>query len=212
VLFRSGGGASGQAGDGGSAAPDVQAHPDCDLTGKWMSTQRTLSVAAGIEGVQQSGHNWGYWEIEQDGIEAVTTRGLRCGFQVVDRSTSLPTEVFVSPAIWDGETTHSRNDGRRATYGATTGDECHLHVEQRYLVRGATVEYFMDPAVDLAEAAEPATATAPGWEDWDEDGHPGVTFRISGLASGEVYVAQRDWNEYEGVTPRGADKFEVGDT
>jgi hypothetical protein len=202
-----GAGSSGQAGD--AAAPEVQVHPDCDLSGKWISAQRTLSIAVGIQGVRQSGHNWGYWEFEQDGTEAVVTRGLRCGFQVVDRSTTLPTEVHVSQAVWDGEATHSFNDGRRAVYGATGSDECYLQVEQRYLVRGATVDYFIDPAVDLAEAAEPATDTTPGWEDWDEDGHPGVTFTISGLASGAIYVVQRDWNEYEGLTPRGADKFRV---
>lgn len=207
-----GGEAGSEAQADAGAAPEVQPHPDCDLSGKWMSSRRTLSIAVGIQGVQQSGHNWGYWEFEQNGTEAVTTKGLRCGFQVVDRSTTVPTEVFVSQALWDGMTLHSRNDGRRAIYGMTDDDECYLHIEQRYLVRGATVDDFIDPEVPLAEAAQPATDTTPGWEDWDEDGKPGVTFKISGVANGEIYVVQRDWHEYEGTTPPGADKFQVGVT
>jgi len=202
------GGSGGQV--GGASAPELEPHTDCDITGKWISVRRTLSAAVSAEGILQSAHNWGYWQFEQEGAEAVTVKGLRCGFQLVSRSTTFATDITVSQAIWDAETTHSRNDGRRATYGATDGDECHLHIEQRYVVRGATVDYFIDPSVDLAEAETPATATSPGWEDWDGDGHPGVTFRLSGLASGELYVAQRDWHEYEGTTPRGADKFEVG--
>ncbi|MFH1575180.1 MAG: hypothetical protein ABIG68_14455, partial [Acidobacteriota bacterium] len=203
-----GGGGSGATG-GGSATPEVRPHPDCDLTGKWISVQRTLTYA--LEGaVVQSGHKWDYWEMEQSGADAVTTRGLRCGLQVVDRSEVSTTNVGVSQALWEGEMLHSRSDGRKAVYGANESDQCYLHFEQRYLVRGATVDYFIDPEVPLQEAAEPATETTPGWEDWDGDGNPGVTYAITGVLSGELYVAQRDWNEYQGITPKGSDKFKLG--
>ncbi len=207
------GGSGGEASSGGQAgeasASEVEPHPECDLTGTWISVRRTLSSAVGIEGVQQSTHNWQYWEFEQDGVEAVVVKGLRCGFQLVSRSTTFATDVTVGQAIWDAMTTRTNNDGRRATYGATAGDECFLNIERRYVVRGVTADHFMDPSVDLEQARTQATETTPGWEDWDGDGHPGVTFKVSGLASGALYVAQRDWYEYEGTTPRGADKFEV---
>jgi len=32
--------------------------------------------------------------------------------------------------------------------------------------------------------------------DADDDGHPGVTVRIDGMVEGEIYVAQRAWDEY----------------
>ena len=190
--------------------PEVEPHPDCSLTGKWISVQRTLSVAVvSREQVKQSAHSWGYWEFEQNGVEAVAVKGLRCGFQVVSRSTTIPVNITVSRAIWDADTTRSSNNGRSATYGAT-GDGCYLHIERRYVVRGATVDYFMDPSADLEEAQTQASEIVPGWEDWDGDGHPGITFTVSGLASGELYLALREWHEYRGTTPRGAQKFEVG--
>ncbi len=34
--------------------------------------------------------------------------------------------------------------------------------------------------------------------DQDEDGHPGMTIRLSGLLSGQIYMIQRTWDELQG--------------
>jgi hypothetical protein len=41
----------------------------------------------------------------------------------------------------------------------------------------------------------------PGWEDWDEDGHPGITGVVSGVVSGKVFAAPRNWLSIGGEAP-----------
>jgi len=58
-------------------------------------------------------------------------------------------------------------------------------------VRGADLE---EPASDpLPTSPEDVTVI-----DLDQDGHPGVTVRVSGILDGEIYVTQRQWTELEG--------------
>jgi len=67
--------------------------------------------------------------------------------------------------------------------------------------------YVQDPNLQLrgVHLAQPETDPLPTdiddpqiW-DQDEDGHPGVTVRISGITDGEVYVVQRDVHSLDGV-------------
>jgi hypothetical protein len=67
--------------------------------------------------------------------------------------------------------------------------------------------YVQDPDLQLrgVHLANPETDPLPTdiddpqvW-DQDEDGHPGVTVRISGITDGEVYVVQRDVHALDGV-------------
>jgi hypothetical protein len=50
----------------------------------------------------------------------------------------------------------------------------------------------------LAEAL-PTAASDPRVWDQDDDGHPGVTAHVMGIASGDVYVAQRQKASYSGT-------------
>jgi hypothetical protein len=212
------GGASsaGEGGGGGSAGtagtdpgiPEVSEDPGCDLTGKWISVRRMITFAL-EKVVEQSIHNFQYWEIEQTGTEAEVKVGLRCGVIIKDRSQPSYSTITASPGMFDGLTRNCRGDGRRAVAGAVDSGECYVAFEKRYLVRGATVDYFIDPEVPLQEARSPAEGDTPGWEDWDGDGFPGVTFTIAGVANGDLYVAQRDWTEWEGLVPREAERFRM---
>ncbi|MBN1655286.1 MAG: hypothetical protein JXA30_16085 [Deltaproteobacteria bacterium] len=188
--------------------PAIESSADCQLSGKWISLQRTMSIALG-GAMKQAGHNWAYWEFEQSGTEVVVKKGLKCGVIIIERSESTFSEVIAGPALWNGLTNNIFNTGRRAVYGESASDQCFLHLERYYLVRGATVSYFSDPDASLGKAETEKKGTTPGWEDWDEDGNPGVTFRLAGIANGEIYVAQREWTEYFGPTEKSAERFRL---
>jgi hypothetical protein len=54
-----------------------------------------------------------------------------------------------------------------------------------------------------------ASGSSPGSEDWDNDGHAGVTMTVTGIANGDIYAAQRDFSEYNGTVPQNAKHFEI---
>jgi len=194
--------------------PYVEPDPGCDLTGKWISVRRTVNEAKVLNfEMRQATHNWAYWEIEQSGTDAVVTRGLKCGLEVIDISEELTLAVvMVTRDVWEGLTRHVSNTGRHAEYKSSGKNRCSLSFERHYKVRGATVDYFTNPDIPLEEAATKAKGTTPGWEDWDEDGRPGVTFIISGIASGNLMVVQREWSEYTGTTDKNAESFKLANT
>jgi hypothetical protein len=194
------------AADAGAAGfPDVAAStgkppqdPACDLNGRWLVAQRVLAAALGQE---QTSHNWFYYEIRHEGPDVVVTKGLHCGFEVVKRST-LAASVDSSGA-WPAFLRHNSSTGRRGTFVAEGGG-CRLRLEREYVVRGATVAHYSNPANALPTRAQKAEGQAPGWEDWDADGNPGISLVVSSaLASGTVYTCQRDWTEYDGPTTAG---------
>jgi hypothetical protein len=68
------------------------------------------------------------------------------------------------------------------------------------------------PALPYEETPDkPTGAHLEGATDEDGDGDPGVLFRVSGNATGNRSVVQRDWNEYstdpESVIPQNAIEF-----
>jgi hypothetical protein len=70
-------------------------------------------------------------------------------------------------------------------------DEWHLYQEKRYMVVGAKLK---DNRADRL----PDKASDPRVFDQDGDGNPGVTVRIDGIASGDIFVTQRTWTELTG--------------
>ena len=94
---------------------------------------------------------------------------------------------------------------------AATSSGCQLGIEKRYTVRGATVSFYMDPSQPMPSASQQASGTTPGWEDWDMDGNPGITLTVGegGTNIGELYCAQRDWNQFAGAVPAKSTKFSV---
>ncbi len=184
--------------DGGTAAGS------CDLSGRWLIAQRVLTTALGQ---QQAAHTWFYYEIEQRDANLVVTRGLHCGFAVV-KKTSLAASVD-SSSSWPVLLEKNTSTGRRGTY-VKDGSNCRLLLDTEYVVRGATVAAYTDPKRPLPTRTEKATGTTPGWEDWDGDGQPGISLKVSSsLASGTLYSVQRDWTRYEGIASAHGPKFKV---
>jgi hypothetical protein len=183
----------------------VAANPRCDMNGRWLVAQRVLADAIGQK---QASHNWFYYEIRQTGDRVTVTKGLHCGYEVVP-VTSLAANVD-SQGAWPGILTHDSDTGRQGTMSVTPSG-CRLAIEKRYTVRGATVAFYSDPHQTMPTASQQAAGNTPGWEDWDMDGHPGITLVISegGSNLGDLYCAQRDWNEFDGPVPYGATNFSV---
>jgi hypothetical protein len=216
------GGSGGRGGNGtagsGAAGSDAASKPagnGCDLTGKWIATQRSLQDAVGGM-VVQSGHSWSYWEFEQRNSQAVVKKVLQCGEEVKDHSvTGLGTQVTSTQALWDGMTLNNKVLDGKATYGPVPGSEqCQLQIDKCAVVRGATFSYFSAFGAGgfthpFDETMQTAQGSTPGSEDWDNDGNPGVTYHVSGIANGDIYMAQRDLAEYKGTTDKRSDKFRL---
>jgi hypothetical protein len=170
---------------GAGAAPD----PACDMTGRWILTHHV--VVDGL-GQLQTAHSWKYFEIEQQGEQLIIKRGLHCGDDVT-ANTLLAANVDLHSS-WPG--TLANND-YRAMNGTSraTADGCEISFGKYYTVTGATAAYYRDPGHPMPMPNQKASATAPGWEDWDNDGHPGVTMVVSGAATGSLYSATRVWHQ-----------------
>ena len=65
---------------------------------------------------------------------------------------------------------------------------------------------YLDPVRKLPDRTMMAERRGtPGWEDWDGDGNPGISLKVSSpLASGTLYTCQRDWTVYDGAHRRSA--------
>jgi hypothetical protein len=187
-------------------SPTVQ-DPECNLNGRWLVAQRVLATALNED---QASHNWFYLDVRHEGAAVRILRGLHCGFEVVPK-TNLAAAVDSSRA-WPSFLTHDSSAGRTGTF-VKVGNSCHLALNKEYVVRGATVAYYADPTTTLPNANQQASGSTPGWEDWDNDGNPGISLQVrSPLASGTLYVAQRDWTIYDGTTALQPAKFKVSIT
>jgi hypothetical protein len=196
----------------------AQASPMCNLSGKWISAQRTLSVANYDQSLQnyqlaQQVRSWAYWEFAQTGAQVAIKKGLQCGSEtnIVPRLPLYPeTPMSGSEKLFDGITRNNSMQGRTAVYsGQSTATTCQLSIAKGAMVEGATFFYFKDFNHSLEEAITPAQGTSPGWEDWDEDGNPGVTYSVSGIAAGDLYIVRRELAEYRGTTVINAQKFKL---
>ncbi len=193
--------------DAGQASGTPPRDAECNLNGRWLVTQRILASAVGQD---QASHNWFYYEIRHEGESVVVTRGLHCGFEVL-KKTALGADVDSSGA-WAAFLQHDSSTGRKGRY-VKEGTSCHLSLDKEYVVRGATIAYYTNPAVALPTKTQQASASAPGWEDWDNDGNPGISLKVtSAVASGTLYTAQRDWTQYDGTTPLSVAKLKVSIT
>jgi hypothetical protein len=187
--------------DGG---PPGEAPGTCNLSGPWLVAQRLLVTAAGQE---QSAQTWFYYDLQQQGTALTVMRGLHCGYRVVKKS-PLAANVD-SSAAWPAFLARNSSAGRRGQVTTESGG-CHVTLAREYVVRGATVPHYLNPAVALPDRTQAAGAGNPGWEDWDADGNPGISIRISSaLASGTLFDCQREWTEYDGLVPAGASKFKA---
>jgi hypothetical protein len=88
---------------------------------------------------------------------------------------------------------------------------CAVSFEKDYVVLGATTSFYVDPSQTMPTVSQQATSTTPGWEDWDNDGHPGFTTNVTGLATGQIYLATRRWTLWSGTIAAGASTFKLAD-
>jgi hypothetical protein len=188
----------------GPVAPVDPVVADCDLSGSWIAQHVTRNSALGAV---QSATNWHFHRIEQTADRFRVTESVDCGFAV--RGT---TDVSISDATLEAVATRSRNaTGVGGTFQlGADAQSCELSFERAYTIRGADRARFLDavwsvgdPPKDLNEFTLP-TSAADGMEDWDSDGHEGVT-QTTGF--GERYSAQLDWYSVHGRVPLRANEF-----
>jgi hypothetical protein len=209
-----GSGTAGMSGAGGSgtmdAGPDgpTPHDPECNLNGRWLLAQRNLLSLP--LGECQATHTWYYYEIRHDGEGFTVTKGLHCGYESVKKSSQSAN--VSNPAMWPAMLANMSSTGRTGTF-VKQADKCHLTLPIEYVIRGATVSYYQNPANMLpamGSAAAGPGGTPPGWEDWDNDSNPGFSLNInSPLAKGTLYLCTRDTNAVDNTTDLSSSLFKV---
>ncbi len=194
--------------DGGAtmdppAEPPAVAAGPCDLTGAWLVTQHLMSTALGVK---QSGLQWYYYDIKQSAGDLTVVKGLACGGRAMpeDPLGALVTYEAAYPRILS----NNPHAGRKARV-EQVGEQCQVSWTRTTTVIGATVSYYIDSARPLPTKEQEAAGDTPGWEDWDQDGLPGVTLTISGIVNGKRYSSLRLPNDWGGSFPPGATNFEI---
>ena len=203
------GGASGSAGAkpaasaGSASVRDAPIEDACDLSGRWLVTLHLVTDAIGQ---QQTVHSYLYYEIEKQSEGFAITKGLHCGDEAVAEGLFAVEADFRK--AWPSAIARVSYVGRKVS-STPSGVGCRVTFAKWYTVRGASYPHYTDPAIPLPTVDQPANGTTPGWEDWDEDGQPGITGFISGTVTGQVFVAPRIWNELAGTVPDTGDRFEL---
>ncbi len=191
-----GSGADGASGAGGSAGP-------CDLSGRWLVALSTVTDALGAS---QAAHEWYYDEIAQSAALVTVSKGLVCGKNV--RALSAASGNADLPKAWPAMMANLSDTGRKGTSMPTSGG-CQVSFAQKYEVMSATESYYVDPSTTLPTASQQASGSMPGWLDWDQDGQPGYTMSITGLAAGQIYMVDRTRYALSGAISASASSFNL---
>jgi hypothetical protein len=199
------------------------------MTGHWVVVQHSVAVS---DGFKEIGILYLYFDLTQTGDGTIkVNHGLHCGINVLKDpmnllgggdSVSLPSAGPALLARQDEGQAYGSYPARTGTMTPNkAGTGCDFHMNKYYTVRGATIPYYLNPmnpmnpmstsmTVAMSCGTNFASCQTPGSEDWDGDGNPGFTLSVSGTATGNIYAAQRDFNEFTGTVKFGATKFEVG--
>lgn len=193
-----------QSPDAGMAPPDPPPKADpCSLSGRWISTVHYVTDALGQK---QYCHSYVYYEIEQTAEAFTIKKGMLCGDDAVGDGDFAVTIDFSKS--WDSVASRVQYAGRTGKSVAASGG-CQIEFQKWYTVRGATLPYYTDPSKPLPSAEDPAMGTTPGWEDWDMDGNPGVTGVISGVVTGRIFTAPRQWTTLSGTVADVSSAFKL---
>jgi hypothetical protein len=187
------------------APPPPDASGPCDLTGRWLVTSREVATAIGAV---EAAHTWRYYEIAQTGAALKVTKGLNCGANV--RGVSAVAANVDYPKSWPGMQEYGTDTGRTGT-SAKTASGCEVSFAKVYQVIGATNPYYDDPSTTMPTVSQQASMGNPGWEDWDNDGNPGITMNVTGLATGQLYLATRAYTQWTGTVALSAATFDLND-
>lgn len=180
---------------------DAPPNSKCDLSGRWLITERL--IATGL-GVKQASVAWRYYEIEQSGDKLAVAKGLLCGGQI--QPVDAVSAAVDYHAAWPKILSQNPQGGRKGSAEATSSG-CSVAFDRATVVFGATTPHYLD--MSRALPTEQASGSTPGWEDWDNDGKPGISLHVSGLASGTRYAATRTWATWKGDISSGADRFKL---
>ena len=184
-------GAAGMPAAGAAATPSPAAN-GCDMSGRWLGTLHTVTDALGN---LQYAHSYLYYEISQQADTFSITKGLLCGDDAAGGG-SLSVMVDFR-ASWAAAMSKVSFAGRKGT-SAPAASGCQIDLEPWYEVKGATLPHYLDPDVALPTSEQAASGSTPGWEDWDNDGNPGITGTLSGAISGKIFTAPRRWTSASG--------------
>ncbi|HLK41533.1 MAG TPA: hypothetical protein VKU41_32515 [Polyangiaceae bacterium] len=203
-----GAGAEGGAEAGANVSTDAEAGATatsgpCDLSGRWLVALRMVTTALGTT---TAAHEWFYYEISQSGAEVTVSKGLHCGENTHGISAVSGNADF--PKVWPAMLSKTTDTGRKGASASAAGG-CQVSFEKRYEVISATNPYYLDPSKTLPTASEQASGSTPGWEDWDQDGQPGFTMSISGIASGQLYMTTRAWTSMSGKVASATTSFDL---
>ena len=173
----------------------------CNLSGRWLVVQRSVEEAIGV---QAAVRNWMYFEFSQSGQDVTATRGLDCGFDSVPLSAVSGTADLRKS--WPKITENNPMAGRKATIQQASSG-CSVSFPAYVSVYGATVGHYKNKSNAMPGPSNQASGSTPGWEDWDADGNPGVTYNISGIATGQVFYSSRQTNTWSGSISQMASSF-----
>jgi hypothetical protein len=162
----------------------------CDLTGSWLVTQHGVYQALGVK---QTSMTWYYYELTQSGGNLTVKKGLACGAKVIPKD--LAGAGVTWEAAWPTILAKNSHAGRTGQVSAS-GANCSVSFEPTTTILGATVAHYSDINNDLPTVNEQASGEEPGWEDWDNDGKPGISFYVTGFATGTRYSVQRVYNDW----------------
>ena len=190
----------------GTTAPSTGSGGGCDLTGRWLQTIH--KVTDGLGNLQTS-HNYFYYEIEQQGDALSVKRSLLCGTQTVGGGSFAVTVDFSGAQA--GVMKNVSHDGRKGS-SVKAANGCKVSLDKQYMVFGATLPHYLDPQTTLPSAEEKAAGSTPGWEDWDNDGNPGITGVCSGTVTGKIFTAPREWVTLSGTVPDVGSVFKLSMT
>jgi hypothetical protein len=178
----------------------------CDLSGRWLVADR--QVANGL-GAEEAGHEWFYFEMSQTGSQVTVTNGFSCGGNVTGISQVAANVDYHK--TWPAMQTYDVQTGRTGTSTATSSG-CSVSFEKYYEIIGASVPYYLQNlSAALPTASQEAMGTSPGWQDWDNDGNPGITMNVTGLTTGQIYVSIRKYSQWSGDIAAGSSNFTLAD-
>ncbi len=174
----------------------------CDLSGRWVITERFAVTAAGA---RQVSVNWLYAELTQVGDALTFSKSLHCG----DATVGLDVKVRMDDsASWPAFQKQMNYNGRKGT-SVARGGGCDVNFDNAPLVHAMTTSAYAEQSVELPTLEQRASGSVPGWEDWDEDGKPGLTMNVTGDAAGKLYTAFRTFTTATGSIAASATSFRL---
>jgi hypothetical protein len=189
--------------DGSSPSPSGP----CDLSGRWIASNH--QELDGL-GVLEAAHIWFYFELNQTGTAGTIAKGLDCGENVAAISSAGANETDTK--AWPAFQTKIAAALKGVTFTSkASGTGCSVSFKQFYTVIGATVPYYLDPSTTLPTASQQASGSTPGWEDWDNDGNPGVTMNSTGLVNGQLFLCARRSASWSGTVAASPSTFKLSD-